>query len=651
VCGIAGLWSAAGPAATLEDLACAMRDRLRRRGPDDAGVWADSACGIALGHRRLSIIDLSPSGRQPMASADGRWVVAYNGEIYNYRDVAAELGALGVRFRGSSDTEVLVEAIARFGVDAALRRMAGMFAFAAWDRGERRLFLARDRLGIKPLYYGWWRGALLFGSELKALDAVPGFAPDVDRDALASYLRHRYIPAPHTVWKQVRKLPPGHLVECAAPGREVESRAWWSAREAAGAAKADPFGGTPSDAVDELERLLGRVVREHMISDVPLGAFLSGGIDSSTVVSLMQAHGSRPVETFTIGFDEDAFDEAAHARAVAQHLGTAHTELYLRSKDAEAVIPSLPDLWDEPFADVSQIPTYLVARLARRSVTVALSGDGGDELFGGYSRYPSTLATWQGLAPIPYWLRRLGAAALRGAPGAEALVRLAWRARGTQRPYPASAVLEARAELLSHPSLDALYRHSVSTWTDPGAVVLGAREPGTAFTDPRLTAEVPDALERMMLVDSVTYLPDNILTKVDRASMAVSLEARVPLLDHRVFEFAWRLPAALKLREGVTKWPLRELLARRVPRRLFERPKQGFGVPIADWIRGPLREWCEELLAEPRLRRDGFFDAARVRKVWTDYLAGWPTLEQEVWTVLMFQAWWEHRRAAAGAAA
>jgi asparagine synthase (glutamine-hydrolysing) len=642
MCGIAGLWSR--PERGLEAIACAMRDRLRHRGPDDAGVWSDPDAGVVLGQRRLSIIDLSPLGRQPMASADGRWVLVYNGEIYNYRDIAAELEAQGVVFRGTSDTEVLVEAIARLGVEAALERAAGMFAFAAWDRAERRLVLARDRLGIKPLYYAFWKGALLFGSELKALEAFPGFAPELDRDALALYLRHTYIPAPHTVWRGVRKLEAGHLLECVAPDRPTESRAWWSATAAALRSKADPFRGTADEAVDAFDRVLSRVVGEHMISDVPLGAFLSGGIDSSTVVALMQAQSARPVKTFTIGFHEDAFDEASHARRIAAHLGTEHTELYLRSKDAEAVIPDLPEFWDEPFADSSQIPTYLVSRLARSSVTVALSGDGGDELFGGYTRYANTLSTWARFCRGPAALRAAGAAALRAWPAGlvDAAAGAVWRGRAGS--FPASEALRIRAAIIGQPSIDALYRSAVSYWLDPESVVLGAREPRTIVGDERLAAAFPDPLERMMIVDSVSYLPEDILTKVDRASMAVSLESRVPVLDHRVFEFAWRLPIGVRVRAGAAKWPLRELLARHVPRALFERPKQGFGVPIVEWLRGPLREWCEALLAEDRLRREGVFDARRVRAAWADYLAGRP-LDPNIWVILMFQAWWERRGA------
>ncbi len=644
MCGIAGLWRP-GSGEGVEAVACAMRDRLRHRGPDDAGVWADPDAGVALGQRRLAIIDLSPLGHQPMASADGRYVIDYNGEIYNYREVAATLEQAGVRFRGASDTEVLVEAIARFGLEAALERVAGMFAFAVWDRAERRLLLARDRLGIKPLYYGFWRGTLLFASELKAFDAFPGFAPELDRDALTLLLRHCYIPAPRTAWRGIRKLPPGHLLECTAPGRPVEPRAWWSATEAALRSQADPFAGSAEEAVDELERVLGHVVGQHMISDVPLGAFLSGGIDSSTVVALMQSQSPLPVRTFTIGFQEDAYDEAGHARLVAEHLGTEHTELYLHSKDAEAVIPDLPEFWDEPYADPSQIPTHLVSKLARRSVTVALSGDGGDELFGGYTRYADTLATWERFCTRPRWARRAEAAWLRAVPrpAMDLLGSAFQRARGRASAPRASDAARIRADFLSQRHVDALYTYTVSYWKAPEPVVLGAREPGTRVGDPALAARLPDPLGRMMLVDTETYLPDDILTKVDRASMAVSLEARVPVLDHRVFELAWRLPLGVRVRAGTPKWPLREILARHLPRALFERPKHGFRLPISAWLRGPLRDWSEALLSEERLRREAVFDPARVRGAWSRYLGGEP-LEANLWIVLMFQAWWDHTR-------
>jgi len=644
MCGVTGFWGDARQAAELEASARAMSDRLRHRGPDDAGTWCDPEAGLALGHRRLSILDLSPEGHQPMVSADGRWVLSYNGEIYNYRKVAEALRTRGVRFRSSSDTEVLLEGIATWGVEETLARIAGMFAFAVWDRNQRRLFLARDRLGIKPLYYARWRGGLLFASELKAMTAFPKFDPELDRDAISLFLRHGYIPGPYSVYRGVGKVQPGHILVCNSAGAAPESRCWWNAEEVLHRAKADGFRGTPEEAVDELERLGRRIVGEHMVADVPLGAFLSGGIDSSSVVSLMQAQSGRPIRTFTIGFQENDFDEAKFARDVARHLGTEHTELYLDSKEAAAVIPELPEIWDEPFADNSQIPTFLVSRLARETVTVSLSGDGGDELFGGYGRYQDTLDTWSALPGVPWPVRRWLAIGLRAAAAVPAGARGAGigRGRGGRLLQRVSESLRSRADVLAGRTIDELYLVLLSAWPHPDSVVLGAHEPRTLIGDARLAARVPEALERMMLVDTLTYLPDDILTKMDRASMAVSLEARVPLLDHRLVEFAWRLPIQMRVRAGQTKWPLREVLARHLPRALYERPKQGFSVPIGEWLRGPLREWSETLLAEERLRRDGIFDMAGIRSVWAGHLQGRPN-ESKLWGVLMFQAWLEHR--------
>ncbi len=647
MCGIAGLWSEGGTEAQLLGITKRMTDRLRTRGPDDSGGWCDPEAGLALGHRRLSILDLSPLGHQPMTSADGRWVVSYNGEIYNYRDVSSELAAGGARFRSTCDTEVLVEAIAAWGVEAALRRIAGMFAFAAWDRSERRLFLARDRLGIKPLYYGWWKGTLLFGSELKALTAFPGFAPDLSRDAIALLLRHCYIPAPHTVYQGIYKLPAGNMISCDEHAAPSAPRCWWSAVDAAVRARRDAFTGDANEAVHELGSLMQRIVQEHLMSDVPLGAFLSGGIDSSTVVALMQAQSTCAVKTFTIGFHEDAFDEACHAREVARHLGTDHTELYLSASDAAAVIPDLPEFWDEPYADSSQIPTYLVSRLARQSVKVSLSGDGGDELFGGYSRYQGTLDTWKRLPHWPASLRRIAARIVHGIPSApiDALGGLLSGSGMSRRGSRLSDSVRYRADILAESSIDGLYRFLVSYWPEPDRIVLGAHEPRTAVGDSALALDFEDPIERMMLADTLTYLPEDILTKVDRASMAVSLEARVPLLDHRLYEFAWSLPLGVRIRDGQTKWPLRQILAQHIPRGLFERPKQGFGVPIVDWLRGPLRGWSEELLGQDRLRREGVFEPATVRATWSQYLQG-HSYEPRLWILLMFQAWLDHHQRA-----
>ncbi len=649
MCGIAGFLdlAPARDAASLQATVAAMADTLRHRGPDDAGVWVDAAAGVALGFRRLAIIDLSPHGRQPMASADGRYVVVFNGELYNFRALRADLErAAGVRFRGHSDTEVLVEAIAHWGLRAALDRFNGMFAFAVWDCHERRLHLVRDRLGEKPLYYGWVGGCFLFGSELAALRAHPAFDAEIDRGAVALYLRLGCVPAPYSIYRGIAKLPPGTLLTVPAddPGARPRPAAYWSARAVAERGAQAPLRGPVREIVAQLDALLRDAVRLRLEADVPLGAFLSGGIDSSTVVALMQAQSARPVKTFTIGFHEADYDEARHAAAVARHLGTEHTALYLTPDEALAAIPRLPTLYDEPFADPSQLPTFLVAELARGAVTVALSGDGGDELFGGYNRYFWGRSIWQKVGWLPRGVRGTAVAALT------ALSPEAWGAvfarlgpalpRGVRQSNPGDK-LHKLAEVLDADHAEALYLRLVSHWKEPAALVPGAAEPATLLTDRAAWADLPDFTQRMMFLDTVTYLPDDILTKLDRATMAVSLEARVPLLDHRVVEFAWRLPLALKIRRGQGKWLLRQVLDRYVPRALVERPKMGFGVPLDAWLRGPLRDWAEALLDEGRLRRDGLLDPAPIRAKWREHLSGQRNWQYYLWDVLMLQAWLE----------
>ena len=628
-----------------------MHLAIAHRGPDDDGVWTDAEAGVAFAHRRLSIIDLSAAGRQPMQSASGRFVLIYNGEIYNHRDLREDLDRLAAapEWRGHSDTEVILAGFERWGIRETVERLNGMFTFAVWDRRERVLTLGRDRLGEKPLYYGRSGGVFLFGSELKALAVHPAFSPEVDRDALTQFLRYNYVPAPRSIWRGISKLPPGHLLEVRDGGRSLEIPVpYWRLAEAAAAGAASPLSDAP-ERLDELEALLRDAVQRRMEAEVPLGAFLSGGVDSSLIVALMQAQSSRPVRTFTIGFDDPSFNEAEHARAVANHLGTDHVELYAKPEDALALISRLPTIWDEPFSDSSQIPTYLVSALSREHVTVALSGDGGDELFGGYNRYATAMRLWDFAERLPTGARKLLAKGLRTSASARAASLLAGALPARRRPLGLADRLPKVAQLLEESSRESLYRRLLSREPDPEAFVIGGREPALAPIGGGL--ELGDFREAMMFDDTCGYLPDDILAKVDRATMAVSLEARVPFLDHRVVEYAWRLPLSMKIQGGRGKVILRQLLDRHVPRALIERPKMGFAVPIERWLAGELRPWAEALLDERRLRGEGYLNAERVRALWTGFLSGRRNCHVQLWGILMFQAWLEQNRTADAIAA
>lgn len=652
MCGLAGylgtgFWRSDEQApAVLEQMAL----RIVTRGPDDSGVWHDSESGIGLAHRRLSILDLSPAGHQPMACHAGRYVIAFNGEIYNHRDLRKELEEVGSapQWRGHSDTETLLAGFSAWGIRATIERCVGMFAFAAWDKQYRTLILGRDRLGEKPLYYGWQgageRAFFLFGSELKALKAHPSFSATVDRDALCLLMRHNYIPAPYSIYHGIRKLRPGSLLTVSLLQREPRIETYWSLSDVAVSHNRQRFVGTPVQAVDELEVLLKSAVRQQMVADVPLGAFLSGGIDSSTVVALMQAQSRRPVQTFTIGFNEDGYNEAVHAKAVARHLGTDHTELYVSPQQALDLIPNLPRLYCEPFADSSQIPTVLVSKLARQNVTVALSGDAGDELFAGYNRYVLACKLWGKIARVPSalraglatWIKSLSPAAWN-----RLLLPLQCLAPKALRQANIGDKLHKGAGVLTSRDIDGLYLGLVTHW-EPEGLVIGGCEPATCLRGNPLQLDGLDDVQRMMALDMITYLPDDILVKTDRAAMGVSLEGRVPFLDHRVVEFAWTLPQHLKLRDGVGKWALRQVLYRHVPQELIERPKMGFGVPIDHWLRGPLRDWAESLLSETRLKSEGFFNPEPIRQKWAEHLSGRRNWQYHLWDILMFQAWLEH---------
>ncbi|MBS8273466.1 asparagine synthase (glutamine-hydrolyzing) [Thalassospira tepidiphila] len=622
----------------LKSLLKSMGAAISYRGPDAEAFWVDAHSGVGMVHRRLSIIDLSPAGNQPMLSHDGRFVMVYNGEIYNSEAIREELISCGVsRFNGHSDTEVILEAISYWGIEVAFKKTNGMFACAVWDCKEAKLSLVRDRLGIKPLYWCSQNGRVFFASELKALYANPEWKGEIDLGTLASYLRHSYIQGPGSIHKGVNKLRPGSIVTIEPSSGKTESQFFWEMCEVVQSGYQNPFEGNEKDVVDELEALLSDSVRRQMVSDVPVGAFLSGGIDSSTVVALMQANSDRPVKTFSIGFDEVDYNEARHASAVAKHLGTDHSEWYMTSQDALDVVPKLANMFDEPFADSSQIPTYLVSAMTRKHVTVALSGDGGDELFAGYSRYLQTLARYKSFQRVPRHIRFLVSRALRLLPGNTLSNLQRSLSIPSARPNLGDK-LNLLGDLLSDDGL-ALYRQTLTHWANPDQVIAGGQEvKGLLWSSnpARLTSSM---LKMMMYLDTCTYLPDDILTKVDRASMAVSLEARVPLLDHRVVEFAWSLPDEMLIRHGESKWPLRQVLYRYVPKELIDRPKMGFGIPIDQWLRGPLREWAEDLLNPHSIGQYGLIKSDAVWGMWRDHVSGKTNYQYHLWDVIMLQNW------------
>ncbi len=625
-----------------------MSDQIVTRGPDSSGIWIDASSKICLAHRRLAIVDLSPAGNQPMISSSKRYVISYNGEIYNSKEIKSGLTEIDAApsWRGHSDTEILLAGFEAWGIKDTISRVTGMFAIAIWDRDLEQLTLVRDRVGEKPLYYGWQGSGsskvFLFGSELKSLKKHPQFNNNIDRGSLALYMRYCYIPSPYSIYKEISKLEPGTMLTLSLRNSEYKKDKYWDAREVAIRGSKTPFNGSFKEITDNLELALKKTISQQMIADVPLGAFLSGGIDSSAVVSLMQAESSHPVKTFTIGFKEAGYNESEFAKSVAAHLGTEHTELYVTPQDALDVIPKLPKLYCEPFADSSQIPTFLVSALARQHVAVSLSGDGGDELFCGYNRYLFADKLWKWLKIMPTFAREaLG-------KSVESLPYSGWRSifefldKITPDKFNGTSLgdkLRKGAGVIGSKDLVSLYHGLVSTWQDPSTVVIGDREHNKTFLkDIELLSNLGD-IEKMMVIDMVSYLPDDILVKVDRAAMGVSLETRVPFLDHHIIEFASKIPFSMKLNNGVGKAVLRDILYRYVPKDLIERPKMGFGIPVGDWIKGPLKEWAEDLLSESRLASQGYFYPRIVRKMWSEHLSGFRNWQYQLWVVLMFQAW------------
>lgn len=649
MCGIAGFMGGNFKAYDAQYTLDRMGEAIANRGPDFQGSWIDSAAGIGLVHRRLSIVDLSDAGHQPMQSESNRYVIVFNGEIYNHNDIRQELDqeAYPPSWRGYSDTETILAAFSAWGVVKALEKFIGMFAFALWDKSERTLILGRDRVGEKPLYYGWLGSgddaAFVFGSELKAMKMHSAFNAEIDRGALALLMRNNYVPSPYSIYCGVRKLMPGTLLTLPQNQREPFIESYWSLPNKAVIGNQNKFSESYEQAVENLDELLRNAVRKQMIADVPLGAFLSGGIDSSTIVSLMQTQSSQPVKTFTVGFNENDFNEAVHARKVAQYLGTDHTELYVTPQQALDVIPQIPKLFSEPFCDSSQVAMILVSKLAREKVTVCLTGDGGDEIFAGYNRYAFANSTLGRLNKLPDLVRSVLAV------GIHSISPAGWNriAEPIQFLLPRSSYklnmgekIHKGADILSTRNVCQYYGNLISHW-DSNELVLSSSLPISYLDEYWASLESLDDVQRMMVIDSTSYLPDDILVKVDRATMGASMESRVPFLDHRVIEFAWSLPQHFKIKRGIGKSILRDVLYKYVPKDLVDRPKMGFGVPIDSWLRGPLREWAEELLDERRLRQEGFFNPTLIRSKWAEHLSGKRNWQYHLWGVLMFQSWLE----------
>lgn len=641
MCGFAGFLSSNKNGSDFSSVLKCMGNEIESRGPDSYGTWIDSSAALGFVHRRLAIVDLSEAGHQPMRSATGRFVITFNGEIYNHLEIREELNSITSRkWIGHSDTETLLEAIEQWGLKKALQKMTGMFALALWDNKEETLQLARDRFGEKPLYYGVHGGTLLFGSQLSALKVHPDFNPEINRDAITLLLRHNYIPAPYSIYNNTYKLLPASIVSFNT-AFESQSEEYWSVHDVIQQSYKKVDNIDEAEHLSSLEVILRKSVSEQMLADVPLGAFLSGGIDSSLIVALMQAQSAKPVKTFSIGFEDKRYNEAEFAKEIAHHLGTEHTELYVSAQDALDVIPKLAQIYDEPFSDSSQIPTYLVSKMAKNYVTVSLSGDAGDELFCGYSRYSEVSSSWGKISKIPLVIRKFLASIILAIP-----VR-SWNALSFIIPkkyksFNLGDKLHKAADFLSSISFNQLYLKVLSHWQVPEEIVLNSSEPMTAITDPKRKISLEDPVLQMMADDTVSYLPDDILVKVDRAAMAVSLETRVPFLNHNVFEKAWQLPKSLKIRKGQSKWCLRQILYKYVPEKLIERPKMGFAVPLDIWLRSDLRNWADNLLSEERLVSEGFFDAAKVRTMWQQHLSGERNWQYQLWDVLMFQAWYEY---------